>query len=101
MSFRYVAGYTPAPGQKKKAPVIKLVLLDMATSAVLKTVFTSEPLGNYSYDHFTQYSPPVEVKATAIGVPNDKTVILAMQVDNNERNLQVRSESSFAPKRHP
>jgi alpha-galactosidase len=89
MSFRYVAGYTPAPGQTKKAPVVKVVLLDMASSAVLKTVFTSEPLGNYSYDHFTQYSPPIEVKATAIDVPNDKAVIVALQVNNEDRNLQI------------
>ena len=89
MSFRYVAGYTPAAGQSKKAPVVKVVLLDMESSAVLKTVFTSQPLGAYSYDHFTQYSPPVEVKATGIGVPNSKKVVLALQVENNERNLQI------------
>ena len=49
MTFRYVAGYTPASGQTKKAAVVKVVLLDMASSAVLKTVFTSRELGNYSY----------------------------------------------------
>jgi hypothetical protein len=65
MSFRYVAGYTPAPGQIKKPAVVKVVLLDMKSSAVLKTVFTSVPLGNYSYDHFTQYSPPIEVSQRA------------------------------------
>ena len=66
--------------QTKKAPVVSVVLLDMATSAVLKTVFTSPPLGNYSYDHFAGYSPPVEVTAAKIAVPNDKTVIIALQV---------------------
>ena len=62
MTFRYIAGYSPAPGQTKEPAVVKVVLLDMASSAVLKTVFASAPLGNYSYDHFTQYSPQIKVR---------------------------------------
>ena len=34
MSFRYVAGYTPAAGQHKEASVVKLVVLDLKTSKV-------------------------------------------------------------------
>ena len=74
MSFRYVAGYTPAPSQNKKPAVVKVVLLDMASSAVLKTVFTSTPLGNYSYDHFTQYSPPIEVRQPKTRIVADLTL---------------------------
>ena len=61
----------------------------MATSAVLATVFTSPPLGNYSYDHFTQYSPPVVVTAAGLHIPTDKPVIIALSVANNQRNLQI------------
>jgi hypothetical protein len=89
MSFRYVAGYTPGPGQTKKAPVVKLLVLDLATSKVLATAWTSSPLGNYSYDHFTSYSPPVVVAATGLAVPTDTPVILALEIINNDRNLQI------------
>jgi hypothetical protein len=42
MSFRYVAGYTPSAGQRKAAPVVKLVVLDLKTSKVRGIV--SKPL---------------------------------------------------------
>ena len=89
MSFRYIAGYTPAAGHAKKASVVKLLVLDLASSQVLATPWTSEPLGNYSYDHFTGYSPPVKVHATGLSVSTNSAVILALEVENNERNLQI------------
>ena len=89
MQFRYSAGYTPGAGEQKTAPVVEVQILDMATSAVLATVFTSPPLGNYSYDHFTQYSPPVVVQAAGLHIPTDKPVIIALSVANNQRNLQI------------
>ena len=89
MQFRYTAGYTPGAGEKKQAAVVKVQILDLETSAVLKTIFTSQPLGDYSYDHFTQNSPPVVVKATGLSVPTDKPVIVALEVANNQRNLQI------------
>jgi len=89
MQFRYSAGYTPGAGEQKAAPVVKVQILDMATSAVLATVFTSPPLGKYSYDHFTQYSPPIVVKAAGLHIPTDKPVIIALSVANNQRNLQI------------
>eukprot|EP01043_Picozoa_sp_COSAG02_P103475 COSAG02_NODE_39487_length_416_cov_1.170347_1_plen_62_part_10 len=47
----------PCPG----APIVTVVLIDQITMQDLATVWTSTPLGNYSYGSFTQYSPPVEV----------------------------------------
>lgn len=57
---------------------------------MLATPWTSSPLGNYSYDHFTQYSPPIVVAATGLAISTDSAVILALEITNNERNLQVR-----------
>jgi len=89
MSFRYTAGYTPSEGQTKQAPVVKVQILDLASGDVLKTVFTSQPLGDYSFDRFAGYSPRIEVNATDLDLSNDGPVILALEVTNNERNLQI------------
>jgi hypothetical protein len=78
LSFRYSAGYTGAP--TKKAPTASVVLLDLATKKVLKVVGTTGPLGNYSFDHFTTYSPPQTISASGLNVADDKTVVLALQV---------------------
>lgn len=88
MSFRYSAGYT---GVGKEAPTLRIALVDMVTGKELKSLYTSEPLGNYSYDHFTGYSPEIAVKATGIDLPNPNAapVIVAMIVSNNQRNLQI------------
>jgi alpha-galactosidase len=85
MSFRYVAGYTGYG----KAPTVRLVVLDLATNHELKTLLQTGPLGNYSYDHFTGYSPRVTVHATNLAIPNDSPVVLAMEITNNQRNLQI------------
>jgi len=89
MQFRYVAGYTPPAGQTKHAPVVTIQLQDEATGKTVSTVFTSPPLGNFSYDHFTQYSPPVLVRAHNLDLDNDSPLVLAMVVQNNDRNLQI------------
>jgi len=84
-----VAGYTPAPGKTNKAPVVTVQVLDMAKGTVLKTLFTSEPLGAYSYDNFTGYSPPIEINAQNLNIPNDVPVVVALQVANNDRTLHI------------
>ena len=63
----------------------------MVSGKELKSLFQSEPLGNYSFDHFTGYSPEIVVKATDIDLPNPNAapVIVAMVVSNNGRNLQI------------
>merc|ERR1712166_1181127 len=83
-SFRYVAGYSPAPGQQSKAPTIRLVVLDLATKKEIKTVLQTGPLGNYSYDHFTGYSPLISVHATNLAIPNTKPVVIAMEITSTQ-----------------
>ena len=90
MSFRYVAGY-PGNVLPSKEPTVRIALLDMVTGKELKSLFTSGPLGNYSYSPFKGYSPEIEVKVTGINLPNPNNapVIVAMVVNNNGRNLQI------------
>ena len=87
MQFRYSAGYTMPSA--KNAPTLKVLVLDTATGTPLKTLFQSGPLGNYSFDHFTGYSPAIKISATGLDMPNDKEVTIAMEVTNNQRNLQI------------
>jgi len=54
----------------------------------LRTLLTTGPLTNYSYGHFTTYSPPIAVNATNLRVPNDGLVHLVLQVANHGHNLQ-------------
>jgi len=88
LSFRYVAGYTPAPGENKTAPTVK-VLLSGSDGATLAILFDSSELGNYSFDHFTSYSPPIVASATGLGVSNEDLVFISLEVTNNARNLQM------------
>ena len=70
---------------------LPLQVLDLHTSKVLKTVWTSDPLGNYSWDRWHGYSPPIPVHASGLGIPlsEDSPVLLALSVSNNGRNLQI------------
>lgn len=88
LSFRYVAGYTPPAGRVVSAPTVALLLTDQA-GATLATLATSTPLGNYSFDHFTGYSPPVTLAAHGLHVPNDQLLLLTLEVSNHGRNLQL------------
>ena len=89
MSFRYIAGYTPAKGDPpKQAPIATLLLAD-ASGQVVKTLWTSPPLGNYSYDVFSGFSPPINVSATSLGVTGDGPLYLTLSVENRDRNLQI------------
>ena len=89
LRFRYVAGYTPPAGKQVNASTVSVLLTD-ASGKVLSTIYCSPPLGNYSYDHFTGYSPPIQVASTApLNVPNDHLVLLTLEVHNHARNLQI------------
>ena len=88
LAFRYIAGYTPAAGQRKKASTVSVQLVD-AHGKELRTLYTSPPLGNYSYDAFHGFSPPIRVSAKGLGLRMDGEVTLALMVENNERNLQI------------
>jgi len=89
MSFRYVAGYTPAAGQTKRAATVRVVLLELATDKEVHTIMSTGPLGAYSYDEFKGYSPLVPVAASRLELPDDKVLVLALEVTNNDRNLQI------------
>jgi hypothetical protein len=88
MEFRYTAGYTGG----KKASVVSCQLLNMNTRAVLKTIWTSHALGNYSWDHGDPNSPPIviAVDKLAVALPaSGDPVIVALSISNNDRNLQI------------
>lgn len=76
----------PCPG----APIVTVVLIDATTMQDLATVWTSAPLGNYSYGSFTQYSPPVEVHVQGLNVTNANPVLVQLRIANNKRNLQIQ-----------
>lgn len=80
----------PCPG----APIVNVALVDAVTMQDLATVWTSPPLGNYSYGSFTQYSPPVEVHVHGLNISNANPVLIQLRVTNNKRNLQIQ----LAPK---
>jgi len=86
MSFRYLAGYSSG----QTASTVDVLLVDAARQdVVLKTLLSTEPLGDYSFDHFVGYSPPISVNATGLGLANDSPVLLVMEFHNNDRNLQI------------
>merc|ERR1712196_660408 len=83
-------GYAPAPGRTKAAPTVDEVLVNASSHAeVLRTLLRTGPLGNYSWDHFTGYSPPIVVSASGLNLDNDAAVLLGLTVHNNGRNLQI------------
>ena len=89
LHFRYCAGYTPPPGKAVNASIVRVLLTD-ESGVVLSTVFTSQPLGNYSYDHFKGYSPRIAAaSASPLGVANDGLVFIVLEVANRDRNLQI------------
>ena len=89
LSFRYAAGYSPAANETKQAATVAVQLRAASDGAVLRTLLSTPPLGNYSFDAFTRYSPRIQVHQTGLALPNDEPVILALEVTNHERNLQI------------
>merc|ERR1712194_97772 len=89
MSFRYVAGYTPKDPSLLRSPTVRLLVLDQVTQEVLKQLPSTEPLGNYSFDHFVGYSNPISMVSSDLDIPNDSPVEIALQVTNNQRDLHI------------
>ena len=87
--FQYVAGYDPGPGKHADAPTLRLVLVDALNATEVASLYSSPPLGNYSYDRFTGYSPPITVRASGLAVAWPRSLRLAIVFDNHQRNLQV------------
>ena len=51
------------------------------SGSTLSTLFTSGPLGNYSFDHFTSYSPSIHVTSkTGLGIANEQLLFVVLQV---------------------
>ena len=96
MQFRYEAGYTPEAGQTKQPATVRLLLTDVATEAEVRELWKSGPLGNYSYDQFTGYSPPIEVRATGLAQPNEAALMLTLEVTDHDRNLQLPIDNLVA-----
>jgi hypothetical protein len=91
MSFKYISGYGPKPGQpKKKGSQIALVLIDASSHKELQQVWISAPLDKFNYDNFTGYSPLQHADVSGLKVPNSRPVLLQLKLINNERNLQVQ-----------
>ena len=84
LSFRYAVGYSTGT-----APTLRVVLLDLATKQELKAIYTSGPLDCCAWSPFASYSPPTKVHATGLHVVSANPVTIALEVTNNERNLQI------------
>ncbi len=88
LSFRYSTGYTPQPGDPREAPTVRVILVD-AEQAEVACIGAFANLGNYSWDHFEGYSPPLVAHASGLGLPNESPLALALEVHNAQRNLQI------------
>lgn len=85
LAYRYRAGFTGGGN----ASVLSVVLVRAETETAVATLYRSPPLGNYSWDRGDPYSPLIEVRAAGLRVPNAGPLFLALEVDNNQRNLQL------------
>jgi len=89
LAYRYVAGYTPPAGVARNGSRLSVVLVDALNHSDVATVYTSPPLVNYSFDHFTGYSPPIVVDVHGLDIPNGRALFVALRFHNEQRNLQI------------
>eukprot|EP01004_Peranema_trichophorum_P003699 NODE_2671_length_1522_cov_45.386705_g2301_i0.p1 GENE.NODE_2671_length_1522_cov_45.386705_g2301_i0~~NODE_2671_length_1522_cov_45.386705_g2301_i0.p1 ORF type:complete len:472 (-),score=81.05 NODE_2671_length_1522_cov_45.386705_g2301_i0:105-1367(-) len=94
--YRYIAGYTPQVGQIKKASTLSFVVLKSDLQTPISTLYTSPPLGKYSYDNFTQYSPIYEIQLDNLNIPNQDPVFLSFRFVDNQRNLQIPIDDKWS-----
>ena len=88
-SFQYVAGYTPPAGASANASTLSVALVDALNRSVVEVVYTSPPLGDFSFDHFTGYSPPIAWQRTGLSIAWPRSLCLALLFDNRQRNVQL------------
>ena len=86
-SFQYVAGYGPTGNPD--GPTLSLVALDADSGAELQTFYTSPVLNKYSFDHFTGYSPAIQVDADKLNFVHTGSIKLSLKFSNNKQNLQI------------
>ena len=90
LSFQYVAGYTPGAGKHANASTLSLDLVDaLNTSQTVAALFTSSPLGNYSFDRFSGYSPPVAATIDGLQIAWPRSLRLLLRFENRDRNVQI------------
>ena len=92
VAFQYVAGYgctAPGPATCAGPPSASLVVVDAFNHSLVATLWTSDPLDEYSYDAFKGYSPPVVGGAAGLRVAWPRQTQLALLFNNSKRNLQV------------
>ena len=90
VAFRYTTGYTLP---NRTAPTVELLLVDALNGSEVASLWTSPPLGNYSWDQFKGYSPPVLGEAKGLAVAWPRSLRAALRVTNHGRNLQMPLES--------
>ena len=77
-------------------PIVVLQLVDSRnhTRVVADALWRSPPASAaYSYDTFTDYSPPVHGKARGLGMGKGRCVAVALHFVNNKHNLQVKLDT--------
>ena len=90
-SFQYIAGYGGHNATAAAATVSLVALFANGTETVL---WTSAPLGEYSWDAGDDYSPPIPVKLSNLALPNAAPLSLGLRFANHDRNLQIPVHSS-------
>jgi hypothetical protein len=66
ISFRYVAGYAGGAN----ATTVSVSLVDALNGTLVSQLWTSPPLANYSYDHYTGCAPVRRAPEAACGTPS-------------------------------
>eukprot|EP00039_Didymoeca_costata_P021703 m.2809 g.2809 ORF g.2809 m.2809 type:complete len:948 (-) comp2595_c0_seq1:128-2971(-) len=93
MSYRYVAGYSP---KKINGSTLSVVILD-GNDEIIRTIYQSPVLNNYSFDNYKGYSPPIPVHASGLNIANGNVLRIGIQFHNNEQNLQLVVEPDGMP----
>ena len=89
--FRYIAGYGGHNCTAAAATVSVIVAFQNGTETSL---WTSDPLGNYSWDAGDNYSPPISVNLSRLELPNAAPLSIGLRFTNNGRNLQIPVDKS-------
>ena len=93
MSFQYTAGYTPGAGERASASRVRLALVDALNYSLVAVVYSSPPLGHYSYDRFRGYSPPIFVEVAGLSIAWPRSLRVALLFDNQQRNVMIPLQS--------
>lgn len=87
VGYKYVAGYGPIGSLD--ATTMSLVVIDAASKAEIKTIYTSPVLNEYVFAPFKGYSPTINVTVKNLQIPNGNVLQIAMKFNNNKQNVQI------------